>query len=288
MRGIGILLVVLGHLLSKDISINNSLLISITIFNFIYLFHMPLFVVVAGFLCKPFVVSGKAVVGKLRTLLGTYLLWHFGIGLFEGKISGLGSIVPFIIDSFLKPDSPWFLFALFVCAFLLYIYIFLHRYLRFVAIVPVLGLLFVTKISYINEYLPYMLIGYFVRLFMDRADRSKKMYFEAILVLGYILSRSYLSWVTILLIVATTYLSWLILKSRWLTKCLSILGEQSLEIYLVSGLLLFINIGSGLISTLLEMVVIMGSSLLMVSIVRMNNRVSLLVFGRRGVNQQTG
>ena len=99
-KGIAIFLVVLGHVLEKSMHQMNSL------YDFIYLFHMPFFFMLSGYLAwrvKRFDFSKKK--KKARTLLLPYIV----VGLLFTLVNG--EYDAFVFNEF--HNGYWFLWSLF-------------------------------------------------------------------------------------------------------------------------------------------------------------------------------
>ena len=124
-RGIGIILVVLGHAF-PDASANGGIQEPFWryIFNFIYSFHMPLFVFLAGFVTFKYYTSKEDKINRIKArairLLVPYFVWgtiYIPFRIILAKFSSS----PFSIDEVWKiviginPYSGlWFLYALFI------------------------------------------------------------------------------------------------------------------------------------------------------------------------------
>lgn len=115
-KGIGIILVVFGHML-----INHQDRISDRLFDFIYLFHMPLFFAVSGYLFKPEKYDSLVKLAKARTasLLLPYLIFtFFSVALFLPQAHRVTPIMMDIIMARRQQmpfnEALWFLPALFI------------------------------------------------------------------------------------------------------------------------------------------------------------------------------
>ncbi|WJF90907.1 acyltransferase family protein [Paraburkholderia bonniea] len=116
MKGVGIILVVFGHML-----INGQDWISDRIFDYIYLFHMPLFFFISGFLFKPerhpFLLPFAA--ARFRSIILPYLIFtFFSVALFLPQAH---RVTPIMLDIIMAKrqqmpfnEALWFLPALFV------------------------------------------------------------------------------------------------------------------------------------------------------------------------------
>ncbi len=132
-KGIGIVLVVLGHALeglnSSAFFYSNGRWPSITIFV-IYLFHMPLFFVVSGYLAslrhRP---AGTTIKKLVLTIVYPYFLWSIFEGLVLVGLNGYTNShtsIKVLYEILWNPIVPfWFLYSLFCCHVL---YVWLRRY----------------------------------------------------------------------------------------------------------------------------------------------------------------
>lgn len=99
-KGIAIFLVVLGHVLEKSMEQRNG------VYHFIYLFHMPFFFMLSGYLaCRTTAFGGKFYLKKTRSLL----LPFFFVGMSFTVLNGQYRI--FFFDYF--HNGYWFLLSLF-------------------------------------------------------------------------------------------------------------------------------------------------------------------------------
>lgn len=122
-KGFGIVLVVLGHCLDGLVASNyfgpNVLWPQLAIYT-IYLFHMPLFFVVSGFLAsgkhRP---AGKTVVKMLPTIVWPYLLWSAvqnATMVYLSRYTTSKITFAQLLKIGWVPIVPyWFLYALFFC-----------------------------------------------------------------------------------------------------------------------------------------------------------------------------
>lgn len=103
LKGTLIILVAIGHLI---IPVCDNFSLMSRVFNLIYLFHMPLFVFVSGFLAKHTVdAHGRLRVEKILTFLFLGFVYNVTLRLFEGA-----SVVPLRLLMF--PSAPWYLIAM--------------------------------------------------------------------------------------------------------------------------------------------------------------------------------
>ena len=106
LKGVLIFIVVLGHFLSKMNNLDNSIVR--TLYSYIFLFHMPLFILVSGYFSKKF----KFI--RVMDLLIVYMIFQFfiypiGMALISGKI------IDFTWQSLVIPRyTYWYLLSLVV------------------------------------------------------------------------------------------------------------------------------------------------------------------------------
>jgi fucose 4-O-acetylase-like acetyltransferase len=103
---LAILLVAAGHGLSglRDVPIASA------VWNFIYLFHMPTFVMISGYLSKRFTLTDDKVVRLVGSTLAPYLIFQCAYSLFAWGVDGRA----FQFDVLDPYYLTWFLLALFV------------------------------------------------------------------------------------------------------------------------------------------------------------------------------
>jgi fucose 4-O-acetylase-like acetyltransferase len=156
-KAILMVLVVLGHTLSEMVEVNHWVA---SIYMFIYLFHMPAFILVSGYFAKK-IKSKKDVWNLIKVLLLPYLLFQISYTLYYQKVYGDN-----IDFSLLSPRwALWFLVSLFCWDLLLMIF----RKRKIGLLLAVLLSLAVGYIGEINEtfalsrtffYFPFYLFGY--------------------------------------------------------------------------------------------------------------------------------
>ena len=122
-RGLAIALVVYGHVIQRSMAVKGEDFFLNPAFKVIYMFHMPLFFFISGYLLA-FSLSRRSVHEafqiRCRTLLGPYLSWSI-LGVFSlyivNSIDGKSGAVNLLWDLFnqmLFNPMIWFLFTLFV------------------------------------------------------------------------------------------------------------------------------------------------------------------------------
>lgn len=179
-KGLAIALVVFGHVLGGILARGwlDPQGLGAKIYNFIYLFHMPVFFMVSGLLLREAAASRPlyALVSRMGSILWPYLLWA-AIALAVFPITRrYTSFVPgdFELLSWLKSvalgEFSWFLWTLFVVQA---IYIGLAR-------VPIWALLLVSvlasalfanasfaPLNRVAEFMPFLLLGVILQPFRD-------------------------------------------------------------------------------------------------------------------------
>jgi len=112
LKGLAIILVVLGHIMPRF----NDFAIYSNIYNLIFIFHMPIFFFVAGYFSK---VSKNSNIKAFKSLIIPFfvfsILWYIFNYFLKGSIPG----VPFIFP----PSGLWFLLALFFMKLFLPIFV---------------------------------------------------------------------------------------------------------------------------------------------------------------------
>lgn len=163
LKGVLIILVVLGHFLSGATS--EGILPAWRLFDFIYLFHMPLFIFASGLFCKSVYVPERGL--RVGTILYYLLLcWAMYAALWFPQ-AAFGVAEPF---NLLTVDSsmPWYLMALAVyCALTPVFYELRPPYAIGIAfaISVLCGLVEagnVFSVSRVITFLPFFLIGYYL------------------------------------------------------------------------------------------------------------------------------
>lgn len=187
LKGLAILLVVVGHLVSRDPPAGALWYSHVK--DVIYLFHMPLFMflcgVMAGYTEKPITSLrdyGRYAGKKCRRLVPAYLL--FSIVIFAGKFIGgrlmhvdnpVASVSQYF-DVMLDPHSSY-------CAFLWFIQVLLYFYL----LLPVANALLRRRIAWL---LPICFAGQFLEITSFLAMESLVEY-SFVFVLGVLAGRHY-------------------------------------------------------------------------------------------------
>ncbi|MGR6317096.1 acyltransferase family protein [Micromonospora soli] len=107
-KGLLIVLVVLGHLVGQTVGSSPG---GRTIYTFIYLCHMPAFVLLSGMLSAT-ELTGRRAASLIRDLLAPYVVFQL---LYMGFYTVMDKPMPWTIDELLSPIYHlWFLPALFI------------------------------------------------------------------------------------------------------------------------------------------------------------------------------
>lgn len=114
-RGVAILLVVLGHSLQHHLTEFNSNII----FKAIYSFHMPLFIAVSGYLAFGRIEARLPTLARNKAahLVIPFLAWHFITYLMSAlHVGQLSNPLDWYFQLLVSPDNGlWFLWVLFLC-----------------------------------------------------------------------------------------------------------------------------------------------------------------------------
>ena len=180
-KGIAIILVVYGHTIQKGMSTQGQDFFLNPAFKFIYAFHMPLFVLISGYLLAFSLKrksAGETVKSRYVSLFVPFIAWgvldivvNHILGIVDGK--GLAIInVPYELASnlFLNP-AVWFLFTLFILSAVLVYSVELSK--RFgMMIVPCVYLLIAClpfneycALYYIKWFYMFYLTGYYINIY---------------------------------------------------------------------------------------------------------------------------
>ncbi|MFG2084664.1 MULTISPECIES: acyltransferase family protein [unclassified Spirillospora] len=103
---LAILLVAAGH----GVASLRDVPLAAALYNFFYMFHMPVFVVVSGYLSKRFTLTDDKAVKLVGSTLAPYLIFQAAYSLFAWQVGGR----EFKVDLLNPYYVTWFLLALFV------------------------------------------------------------------------------------------------------------------------------------------------------------------------------
>lgn len=167
-KGVAILLVVLGHALQSHLYKPDD---SVS-YRIIYSFHMPLFMLLSGWTAKP--ETAGRVSKTLIRLLPPTLSWYT-IKYFVEKDYKTGSYLTYIIDFCKNPEvGLWFLWVLAFCVTSLVFCRSLEERVGGYAYLFGVASLIALPISYygvplMKMYFPYLLIGYLLSRFASKS-----------------------------------------------------------------------------------------------------------------------
>jgi len=310
LKGLAILLVVMGHIYIYKIT-DKPLITGI-----IYTFHMPLFMILAGYVSTKSIENSihskiSFIKRKFRTLMVPYLSFSIIYGLI---MAGPHSIIT------MEYKAPfWFLLILFILHLVkLIINKYIDKNLIFAGYIVcsigalyLLAILFptVSTISRLWYYLIWFYIGYIIRKYkwMDNVVRNNPIVMIAALLIYLIISLIvYLNtsnifnsdlrnlFTGISASVVLIYLFNLSIKfSIGIKKILSYLGKKSLDIYVIHYFFLIpfpqlngtaIDHGSFLLTTSFSFIVsvlIILACLFTSTVLKLNKYVSLVMFGEK-------
>lgn len=198
LRGIAVLLMIFGHAIqygSGQLWINSEGYFDNYIFKFIYGFHMPLFMLISGYL---FFYSLKKnsfwenIKNKIITLLLPIFVWSVLYNVFiriiwNGQridVSFIKQFIWYIISSF------WFLWAVFFCSIVVLL---VNRFFADNIFVYLVGFILTFLLpdsynSHMYKYMyPFFVIGYLIHTYFDKKETVKlKKQYLLILILLYI------------------------------------------------------------------------------------------------------
>lgn len=184
-KGFAIFLVVFGHVIQfgsgKDFLSNREFFLD-PVFSFIYSFHMPIFMLLSGFLFYRAKDKGVLEIFKVKStsLLLPVLVWQslfFLLTLMSNDLNFLSLLRKYISS---VVHGLWFLWAVFYCSMLVSVVnkILKDSHFRKIAYVIVLVLTLFTP-DFINLHLykymlPYFIIGYYSQCALKKLDSLNK------------------------------------------------------------------------------------------------------------------
>lgn len=259
-RGIGIILVVLGHALKQTGQMNTVFDVMISV---IYSFHMPLFFVASGFVSIKILElsAAKEKINYIKNKAVRLLIPYFAVGLFYMPIK-------FVLSSFavkayefsnawklLIGENPntvlWFLYTLFFAA-AISVLIINKRNFSFIFLLSMLisvGAYTTDSSVEITKYLFFFLLGIYLRANYEKLLPiiKKSTFLHSSLLLFVIVNIVlYLTQYTILVfmtsIIGTLYILSLSIKLKSINnnnslKLFTMCGEYSMDIYILSDLI---------------------------------------------------
>lgn len=161
MKGLAILLVVFGH----SIQVNYTNFDEILIFKFIYSFHMPMFILISGYLAaKSLSLRGcnieKCIFQKAFFLLIPYFSWYFLGFILSGTFSfyNILDYLKLLIED--VDRGLWFLYILFLLYTVLYVSSkFKYKYLVLIIFVLIIPMNKIFGMHLLKWYLIFFIIG---------------------------------------------------------------------------------------------------------------------------------
>lgn len=257
LRGLAILLVLLGHSVIY-VPIN---LMEIkwceTMYKYICMFHMPLFFIISGFLFTYKANYKVYIIQKIKRILVPYIIFSiidlFPRHLFPSLINGNNPLCEDIYNIILFGGQYWFLYTLF--------YIFLvfpciekviikHKYsiCPIYIILIIFRILGVTRFLLLDRFITYLfffLIGYQIKgLYSDNLKNNfNSKLIAATLVTSFLIAGTLETTVLTSIIRAIlgmlmSYSIIVMLEKTRINKLFKICGEYSLQLYLLNGFIL--------------------------------------------------
>lgn len=299
-RGFAIFLMVFAHCIqagSGAVIRDNSLYFQDKLYQFIYSFHMPLFMLIAGYFARKSMDAAESTAQRLAllkkrcvSLLAPIFFWT----LFEFVYAYIFNMIhdqpnqtlPALALEFIKklPVNCWFLWAAFWCFLLVFI---MHYYLHDSVILYIIGFLsfFVLpdgmNLGVYKFMVPYYLAAFYFANILNKKDNSLPAKLSSVrnlslstLLCGILLAVLFLFYNDQCFIYTTGFhligknvplqfgidiyriligfvgscffiLFWKLLQlllPRWHFRLLSLMGSNSLGIYLISGYVLLLGV----------------------------------------------
>jgi fucose 4-O-acetylase-like acetyltransferase len=304
LKGIAIVLVVLGHVIQNNVSnFDDNLL-----FKIIYSFHMPLFMFISGILSsntRKF--NLQFIDKKFRTLVVPFVLWYILYYVIKGTYKEI-SIFEYIKMLIYSPDNGlWFLWILFLnyCALTLVVYLqSFNRYIPPILIIFILLLMplkfNVLGLKLLGWHFVFFIFGYFISINKELFNKYNNFLFKiSIIVYPLLLLYWHRTSGPIFLqnielhpifkeIVSLAYnyitaFSAIILMLNIVRKLslnkLKWLGTKTIEIYSLHFIFLF-GIGTGIIRIITEFAIALVCSITVSQIISQSKLLRKLLFGR--------
>ena len=181
-RAIAIILVVIGHCIQYGSGIEfyeSSSFFAQPLFKFIYSFHMPLFMLISGYLCRYSITKrniNSFIIDKAKGVLLPLISWHtlYQILLLSTGYQNISAEV-FILSYF---HTLWFLRALFVCYIINFlIYKWGHDHLS-LYITLILSLPFISNRILPDVFvftIPFFFAGYLYNKYQEKLSLIRKL-----------------------------------------------------------------------------------------------------------------
>jgi fucose 4-O-acetylase-like acetyltransferase len=273
LKGYAIILVVLGHVIENNIYNN----LDNKIFQFIYSFHMPLFMFLSGYIIfgtvkKPW---SKWLWSKVERLLIPFFIWFLIWSIYKqfdfihfSFINGMSGVEAYFLNGIADPTiTLWFLMVLFIFYCILLMIKYLERYLGYFSYIWILLFLYILPVQniwliYLQWYYAFFFIGYLMAEHRDKLPivnaKIKLLSCVSFIALFSLYPhRQYIYDVGITspalfpfkfliacLGIAASYslISWL--SDKWISPLLSYLGLYTLDIYVLHAM--FFSWGLGI------------------------------------------
>lgn len=263
-RGIGILLVVIGHACLRESNLNSVL------FRFIYSFHMPLFFFIAGFCAtrllkiknksESIILRFKRLMIPYFTIGFLYVFLDYIFGIKDLYDAGILGFISYLLNGKNPNGELWTLYVLFLCDVFYIIFNIKNK------VSVILGVSIFFVFIYLNDFFSlnmanfnividfmkffvFFALGLFIRNYYPNLIENKffnKKIFIFILLLFiatnffqiYIKNFNLLFFITSILgILLTLKVSKFVSnKNSLISKCLKLLGNYSMDIYILANL----------------------------------------------------
>lgn len=255
LRGIAILLVLLGH----SIIIVPINLLDIpwckTLYRYIYYFHMPLFFILSGFFYNCNGNYGNFVIGKVKRILIPYLFFSIidlvPRHLFPSLINGSNTLKQDMLSIVISGGQYWFLYTLFMI-FLIYPVMDRIKNKRIIILILLMLILLqfinvtsILRIDTIIKYIFYFTLGNLLRkIYSSKIKETMgKPYialslFIVFILFGLIQGNPVVNIIKALIGSIMAYSMVSCIKSRKFKDILNNFGKYSLQLYLLNGFML--------------------------------------------------
>ena len=254
LKGLAIILVVIGHIADGYLNANSfesHNLILFNIYNFIYSFHMPLFILISGFIFSQAYFKNKEIkkekiIRQILNLVYLYLVFSILQWIFKYFLSDFVNTKVGIKDLYLlviKPMAPyWYLYNL-VCYYLVTYFLYKiikNKYLKIGVLIVFFSLsILFFKISIIYFFV-FFSIGFYINQINN--EKSSNIYYGGFIIslILYFIFYDYQLYYnqmpiigTIIALIVSLSVFELFKKKNISNSFLEYIGRNSLEIYLI-------------------------------------------------------
>ena len=307
LKGIAVISVLLGHALQRGLGLSGYIPFDNYIFKIIYTYHMPLFMILSGYVLanytskfnKDFLIK-KSLRLLYPTIIWSYLIWSVR----NFKFVGIKEFIPFP-DSIIEytktlikhPDFIiWFLYVVFIFNIFFYIIKKMNNkkdlYLDVIFSIVfyiILGIIPNSNFGIYNIklYFPIFAFGYFLKKEYLKKYSWKYIVFFIIIYIVLLLKCAntflynhfeyYLISFSAIFLIYQTILR---IKEFKVCKILSFFGKYSLEIYLCQCLCLNIGIGQGYLRVITIFISATIISVILSIITNKSNFLKMLLYGK--------